>query len=90
MKDLAKSFVETIAWVISQAYHACRLVYSFATELISSTSDTNTSTNNMSCACALLARSTRTNVLEVSTTELGLVLEFVEIVIVNSNKSCIS
>ena len=88
MKELAKSFVETIAWVISQAYHVDW--YSFATELISSTSDTNTSTNNMSCACALLARSTRTNVLEVTTIELGLVLQFVEIVIVKSNKSGIS
>jgi hypothetical protein len=44
-------------------------------ESLSSTSDTNTDTNNMSCACSLLARSTRTSVLEVTTTEVGLVLE---------------
>ena len=44
-------------------------------ESLSSTSDTNTDTNNMSCACSLLARSTRTGVLEVTTTEVGLVLE---------------
>ena len=44
-------------------------------ESLSSTSDTNTVTNNMSCACSLLARSTRTSVLEVTTTEVGLVLE---------------
>jgi hypothetical protein len=44
-------------------------------ESLSSTSDTNTDTNNMSCACSLLARSTRISVLEVTTTEVGLVLE---------------
>ena len=46
-----------------------------ALESCSSTSDTNTDTNNMSRACSLLARSTRTSVLEVTTTEVGLVLE---------------
>jgi hypothetical protein len=35
----------------------------------------NTDANNMSRACSLLARSTRTSVLEVTTTEVGLVLE---------------
>ena len=44
-------------------------------ESLSSTSDTNTDTNNMSCACSLLERSTRTSVLEVTTTEVGFVLE---------------
>jgi predicted RNA-binding protein with PUA-like domain len=44
-------------------------------ESLSSTSDTNTDTNNMSRACSLLARSKRTSVLEVTTTEVGLVLE---------------
>jgi hypothetical protein len=49
-------------------------------ESLSSTSDTNNDTNNMSCACSLLARSTRTSVLEVTTTEVGLVLEVGRIV----------
>jgi hypothetical protein len=49
-------------------------------ESLSSISDTNTDTNNMSRACSLLARSTRTSVLEVTTTEVGLVLEVVGIV----------
>ena len=38
-------------------------------ESLSSTFDTNTDTNNRSCACSLLARNMRTSVLEVTTTE---------------------
>ena len=55
--------------------NACKVVGLGILESLSSTSDTNTDTNNMSRACSLLARSTRTSVLEVTTTEVGLVLE---------------
>jgi hypothetical protein len=46
-------------------------------ESLSLTSDNNTDTNNRSCACALLARSTKRSVSEVTATEVGLVLEVV-------------
>jgi hypothetical protein len=46
-------------------------------DTLSLTSDTNTDTNNRSCACALLARSTRRIASEVTATEVGLVLEVV-------------
>ncbi len=46
---------------------------------LSSTSDTNTDTNNKSCACAVLAKSQRRSVLEVATTEVRAILVVVGI-----------
>ena len=51
-----------------------RLVPSLILESLSSTSDTNTDTNNKSCASAVLAKSQMRSVLEVATTEVRAIL----------------
>jgi hypothetical protein len=67
-------------WNLIQIILNTKTVVFNGLESLSSTSDTNIDTNNRSCACAVLAGITRTSVLEVTTTEVGPVLEVVGIV----------